>query len=135
MSSSVSSVAIALGCAAALTAAAADAPRPTTDGEAATPPMRTVYLYGQASLDELRSTNVHHYLRARDIMAAAPRLCRSSLPERYLAQFDAHDVHCLRGLLKTSNPPKWQLEFRLDDVHYVALVTVTGAQPRLMPAR
>lgn len=108
-------------------ATAAEAPSPS--------PPHTVYLYGQASLDELRSANPGHYARALKIIAAAPQLCRVGTPDTIFAAFDARDVHCARGMIKTSNPPKWTLDFRLDEVSYVALVTVTGLHPKLIPAR
>jgi len=120
------SVALALGIAVPLTAAA--------ETPAASPP-KVVYLYGQSSLDELRSTNPLHYARAVKIIAAAPQLCRFSTPEVIFAAFEARDVHCARGMFKTSYPPKWTLDFRLDAVSYVALVTVTGLHPHLLPAR
>ena len=38
-------------------------------------------------------------------------------------------------LLRTSNPPKWEIRFRLDDTRYVALVAVSADWPKLVPAR
>jgi len=106
-----------------------------TGAGVAPPPAKTIYLSGAAALDELRDTNPLHYARAVKIIAAAPQLCRFDTPGTVFAAFEARDVRCLRGFLKTSFPAKWQLDFQLDEVHYVALVTVTGVTPRLLPAR
>lgn len=107
---------------------------PASAVEPAKPVPKTVYLYGAADLDHLRETNFNHYQRARSIMAAANKLCEPGPATVQFAQFDAKDVRCGQNMLLTSNPPKKQLEFRLDDVHYVALVTVTNDQARLIKA-
>jgi hypothetical protein len=36
--------------------------------------------------------------------------------------------------VKTSNPPKREISFRLDDTRYVALVTLTEDPPKLVAA-
>lgn len=84
-----------------------------------------VYLDGAADLEHLRETNLDHYLRARKILAAANEICRAGREETHFARFEAADPHC-GNLWKTSFPPKKLLSFRLDDIHYVALVTVTA---------
>ena len=124
------SLTLALAGAAALSAAAADHPL----SSAATPPKQTVYLYGDASLEELRTSNPLHYARAAKILAAAPQLCRFDGSGNVVPIADAQDVHCLRGFIKPSLPPKWQLNFRLDDVQYIAIITVKGFNPKLTPA-
>ena len=98
------------------------------------PPPRTVYLYDTADLDQLRETNFNHYLRARKILAAANEICRPGKETSFYARFDGADPRCLTMLWKTSNPPKKQIEFHLDDVHYVALVTVTDNPAKLLKA-
>jgi hypothetical protein len=115
-------------CASAGPAALADEPVP------AQPMPKTVYLYGAADLEHLRETNFNHYQRAQRILAQGEELCRPGPPTVQYAQFEATGLHCQAALLMTSNPPKKQLEFNLDDVHYIALVTITGDQPRLMKA-
>lgn len=47
----------------------------------------------------------------------------------------AQDLKCADSLLGTSNPPKWEITFRLDDTRYVALVVITDDPPRLTPVR
>jgi hypothetical protein len=101
---------------------------------AATPRPKTVYLYGAADLDHLRETNFNHYQRALRILANGEELCRPGLPSIEYAQFQATNLHCQASLLLTSLPPKKQLEFQLDDIRYIALVTITGDAPRLMKA-
>ena len=94
-----------------------------------------VYLDGPASLAQLRASNPIHYQRALKIIDAANELCRPKAGELEYARFDAKNISCARALLKTSNPPKRQLSFRLDDTQYIALVTVTDDPPKLVAAR
>jgi hypothetical protein len=50
------------------------------------------------------------------------------------AKFDAKNITCAGMLLRTSNPPKRQLSFRLDDTQYIALVAVTDDPPKIVAA-
>ncbi len=93
-----------------------------------------VYLDGPASLAQLHASNPIHYQRALKIIDAANELCRPKAGELEYARFDAKNISCARALLKTSNPPKRQLSFRLDDTQYIALVTVTDDPPKLVAA-
>jgi hypothetical protein len=93
-----------------------------------------VYL-DAATLSELRATNPVHYARAQKIIDAANQLCRPTAGEVEYAKFDAKDISCLRSLLRTSNPPKRQISFRLGDTRYIALVTLTDDPPKLVAAR
>jgi hypothetical protein len=93
-----------------------------------------VYLDGPASLAQLRTSNPIHYQRALKIIDAANELCRPKAGELEYAKFAAKNISCARALLKTSNPPKRQLSFRLDDTQYIALVTVTDDPPKLVAA-
>jgi hypothetical protein len=102
---------------------------------AAAAPDKLVYLDGGAALAQLRATNPNHYARAQRILGAASELCRPRPEDVTFARFDARGVYCARMLLKTSNPPKRQLSFTLDDTRYIALVVVTDDPPRLVPAR
>ena len=97
-------------------------------------PDTTVYLNGQADLDWLRATNPGHYARAERIMAAANELCRPTPGDVTYARFEARDISCAEMLLKTSNPPKRQISFTLNDTRYVALVVLTDDSPRVVPA-
>lgn len=98
------------------------------------PPKRTVYLDGPSDLARLRQVNPGHYARAERILTAANHLCRPG-PGQLQEAAEAQDLTCNGSLLRTSNPPKWQITFTLDDTRYVALVAVTDDPPRLTPAR
>lgn len=93
-----------------------------------------VYLDGPNSLAELRAANPGHYVRAQKILTAANALCRPTPGEAEYAKFDAKNIECARSLLKTSNPPKREIRFRLDDTQYIALVTVTDDPPKPVAA-
>jgi hypothetical protein len=93
-----------------------------------------IRLDGPASLAQLRATNPLHYQRALKIIDAANELCRPHAGETVYARFDAKNVSCTRALLRTSNPPKRDLSFRLDNTQYIALVTVTDDPPKLVAA-
>lgn len=91
-----------------------------------------VYLYGQSDLDRLRTSNPRHYARAERIMAAANALCRPKPGDVSYVQFDARDISCIDMLLKTSNPPRRQISFTLDDTRYIALVVISDDPARLV---
>lgn len=88
----------------------------------------------ERTLEQLRSSNPSHYARAQKILAAANHLCRPTAGEVDYAKLGAKDVSCLQYLVKTSNPPKREISFRLDDTQYVALVVLTDDPPRLVQA-
>ena len=93
-----------------------------------------VHLDSAASLAQLRATNPVHYARAQKILAAANHLCRPTAGEVQYADFGAKDISCARSFVKTSNPPKREIRFRLDDTHYVALVILTDDPAKLVAA-
>ncbi len=97
-------------------------------------PSQVVYLNGPADLDRLRATNPAHYARAEKIIAAANELCRPEPGAISYARFQAKEISCSDMLLRTSNPPKRQINFTLDDTLYIALVAITDDPPRAMPA-
>ena len=68
------------------------------------------------------------------MLVAANRLCRPG-PGALEEIAGVGDLRCAGSFLRTSNPPKWQITFRLDDTRYVALVVITDDPPRLTPAR
>jgi hypothetical protein len=96
-------------------------------------PRPTVYLNGPSDLARLRQVNPGHYARAERILAAANHLCRPGRGQLQEAA-EARDLACDGSFLRTSNPPKWQITFTLDDTRYVALVAVTDDPPRVTPA-
>jgi hypothetical protein len=90
------------------------------------PPTRKwVHLNGAADLEHLRATNFNHYVRAQPILAAANELCQPGPPHSYPTRFNGNHVSCESMFWLTSNPPKKVLEFHLDDVGYIAVVSVT----------
>jgi hypothetical protein len=91
-----------------------------------------VRLYTAQDLDTLRARSPDHYARATRLLASANQLCQPGKPQ--LQKADARDISCGLRLL-TSNPPKRELSFMLDGTRYVALVTMTADQPKLIPAR
>jgi hypothetical protein len=91
-----------------------------------------VHLRGGNDLEQLRATNFRHYLRAQKILAAANEICQPGSGQAYPARFAAEHANCQSAIWMTSNPPKKLLSFQLDDVGYIALVTVTVGGGRLM---
>jgi hypothetical protein len=122
---------LSLGLAVAALGPAAYVTADSSDRVAVLPP--TVYLYSDADLDRLRATNPTHYARAAEIMAAANKLCRPQPPQILLAKDNEKDIACSNMLLRTSNPPKRQISFHLDNTRYIALVTITDNPPQLIP--
>jgi hypothetical protein len=45
------------------------------------------------------------------------------------------DLSSYGMLLRTSNPPKLEIDLTLDDTRYSALITITDDPPQLIPAR
>ena len=91
-----------------------------------------VYLNGPEDLAQLRHSNPGHYQQAVKIMGAANELCRPHSGEVELTK--AKEVSCSQVLLRTSNPAKRQITFRLDSIKYIALVAMTDNPPRLVAA-
>jgi hypothetical protein len=90
------------------------------------PPTRAwVHLNGAADLERLRATHFNHYLRARKILAAANEICQPGPAHPIPARFIKDYPNCGSSLWLTSNPPKKLLTFHLDDIGYIALVSVT----------
>ena len=59
--------------------------------------------------------------------ASSPRpdeLCKPGPDKVDYASFQADNIRCEGAILRTSNPPKREIGFTLDETRYVALVTV-----------
>jgi hypothetical protein len=80
----------------------------------------------------LRHSNPGHYSQAVRIMGAAKELCRAHAGAAEYT--NAKDVSCSQVLLRTSNPAKRELTFRLGNTQYIALVAMTDDPPRLVAA-
>ena len=83
----------------------------------------------------LKEANPDHYGRAQSIMAAADQVCQPGPLQMVPTEAKAKDVRCENMLMLTSHPPKRQIGFTLDDVHYVALVVLseTAAEFQRVP--
>ena len=95
------------------------------------PTHRWVELNGPADLERLRATNFNHYLRAQAIIAAANEICQPGSAHPSPTRFSSVHPNCQSMLWLTSNPPKKRLTFHLDDVGYIAVVTVTVSGGKL----
>jgi hypothetical protein len=91
-----------------------------------------VRLESSSDLAQLRHSNFRHYQQALKIMDAANELCRPHAGE--VEKTDAKAVACSQVLLRTSNPAKREITFRLDSTRYVALVALTDDPPKLVAA-
>jgi hypothetical protein len=96
---------------------------------------RVVYLNGPEAMAELKRTNPKHHEIARLILASAPRLCEAGAPRVYQLHMGADEITCSNFILRTSNPPKKQISFELEDAVYIALVVVEGSEPTVVPAK
>lgn len=140
MRSALFSLGLAVTALATATYVLADPAAPNPDPVRIVPPkpvfqaFPVVRLDSEADLEQLRKTNPAHYAQAMRIMAAANQLCRAQAPETVMVKFHAHNISCANMLLRTSNPPKRQINFQLDKTFYTALVTVTDDPPRLVQA-
>jgi hypothetical protein len=96
---------------------------------------RVVYLNGPEAMAELERTNPKHYEIAKLILASGPKLCEPGAPRVYQLYMGADEITCSNFLLRTSNPPKKQISFELEDAVYIALMVVEGAEPTVIPAK
>lgn len=122
----------------ALSSASPPVPAPPQEGSLhpAQPPSgpltrKWVHLDGAADLERLRATNFNHYLRAQAILAAANEICLPGPSHPYPTRFSGDYPSCASMFWLTSNPPKKLLIFHLDDVGYLALVSVTVSSGKL----
>jgi hypothetical protein len=77
-----------------------------------------VDLRDPAALERLRETNPSHYAAIRQILAGLAEQPERVEGDWLQATFDARDVELSRLLLRTSDPPRQRLSFRLDDTRY-----------------
>jgi hypothetical protein len=86
------------------------------------------------ALQRLQSANPRHYAIARRILAAANEICDAQRGAPLRMKFAADNVSCVSGMWLTSNPPKRELNFWIDDTVYSALVEVRDTGAKLVPA-
>jgi hypothetical protein len=107
----------------------ADGSRPDTPPVVTAPVAQVarsmVRLDSAADLERLRETNPDHYSRARKILASANAICSQQQGTAHPIRIGGAVPVC-GELWKTSLPPKVRLFFQLDDIDYIALVSVTA---------
>jgi hypothetical protein len=96
-------------------------------------PAKLVYLDRPGALEALAVENPAHYRQAVEVLRVAETLPCKPMPKLSAAKFRAAD--CQATLLMTSFPPKRRVSFTLDDTDYIAVVTITDAGARPMPAK
>lgn len=105
---------------------------------------RYVNLNKPGAMEKLERQNPKHYRAVSDILQAAlrqaepagnPALQQAALTEWYRVQstYGAKDVY-YAPILLTTDPPKRELSFRLDDVLYRKLLTLSPVQAIAEPA-
>lgn len=87
-----------------------------------TAPTRTVYLTGIA-LEELKTSKPAHYARALKIMDDASKPCPTGDWQSRPIQARP-SLECSAFVLRTSNPPKRQVSFVVEDTLYIANVVL-----------
>ena len=105
-------------------------------GETSVAPIikHTVYL-NHLVLEQLKQSRPDTYAEARRVMAAASELCAPGVERVVEARSpQTHSVpamSCSGVMMLTSNPPKREISFVIDDTKYVALVTMKAPPPEL----
>jgi hypothetical protein len=99
------------------------------------PAAKVVYLYTSAQLEQLRKDNPKHYAQAQRILAAGSKLCSPGKDAVIPVGLNVHDLQCNSMALRTSLPPKVDIQFRLDDTEYIARVVVTDAQAKAVKVK
>ncbi len=82
-----------------------------------------VDLRGPHALERLEKTDPSHFEIIRKIVAGLREEPQRAESDWLTVNFHAQDVDLSRHLLRTTNPPKQLLRFRLDDVQYLMYVT------------
>lgn len=112
---------------------------PTLKEMAASLPARPVVkayidLRAPHALENLRSTNPAHYDKIQKMLVGLEEQPNRVEGDWLQVNFDAHDVDLARMLVKTSNPPKQVLSFRLDDTRYTMYVERRDMVGEVLPA-
>jgi hypothetical protein len=69
-------------------------------------------------LEALKRENPAHFEKLRQILIALEENPERAEGDWLQVNFDAHEVALGRALIRTSNPPKQLLSFRLETVRY-----------------
>jgi hypothetical protein len=96
---------------------------------------RSIDLRTPQALEQLQRENPAHFAKIEQIVEGLRREPERAESDWLQVNFDARDVGLSRSLIKTSDPPKQILSFRLDEVRYTLYVTRTDLTPMVMPAK
>ena len=112
-----------------LTAVADEVAVRTGAGDQVTPLTikHTVYL-NDLVLEDLKTSRPHHYAKAQQVLASGGTLCAPGAWQLWKA-LHLREGECNGAFLRTSNPPRQQISFVVDDTRYIALVIVKSALP------
>jgi hypothetical protein len=96
---------------------------------------RSIDLDSAGNLEAVERDHPDHFAKIQRILAEVPRLPPSEqrVASWLRTEFQVRDVR-YTDLIMTSLPPKKRLEFSLDEVAYVKVVTLASWQPKMMPA-
>ena len=94
----------------------------------------TVDLRDAAALEQLRDRNPAHFATIQRILAGLAEQPERVESDWLQTTFDARDVELSRLWLKTSHPPRQQLNFTLDDTRYTLHVVRSdlAAEPQVL---
>jgi hypothetical protein len=94
----------------------------------------TINLNEPGALEALQRDNPAHYQTVRQILDNILKQPESQVPRWLRTTFNANDVRYLRVLL-TSDPPKRDLSFTLDDTQYKMRLTLAHDGVKIVPAK
>ena len=94
----------------------------------------TIHLNEPGALEALQRDNPAHYQTVRQILDNLLKQPESQVPRWLQTTFNAKDVRYLRVLL-TSDPPKRDLAFTLDDTQYKTRLTLTNDGVTIVPVK
>jgi hypothetical protein len=96
---------------------------------------RTIYL-DSVVLEDLKKSNPARYAKVQSVMASASEMCKPNAARTWAlanSVANAPSPDCSTLFLKTSYPPKRQIQFIVDDTLYVANVIVRDAPALTTP--
>lgn len=95
----------------------------------------SVNLDDPGAIAELKQSNPAHFAKIQQILAGLTEQPQRAEGDWLQVTFNATGVHLSRFMIKTSLPPKQNLQFMLDDVHYSMNVTRSDITATFMPAQ
>ena len=98
------------------------------------PSSRRIDLNKPGAMEQLAQENPTHHAKVQRILAEVQRHPIDSVPKWMKTEFDADQVVYDAVLLKTSDPAKRHLRFKLDDTSYAATLMQPQTE-RLVPVK